>query len=110
MRVGKLKHQGTIEDLIKSQDGTGGVVENWETFCEVYCDIKPLNGNEKYVSHEKHATATHQVIIRYREGILPRMRLVARGRIFDLVAPALNINEQDKMMQLIVEEDVGHDR
>jgi SPP1 family predicted phage head-tail adaptor len=104
MRVGKLRHTGTIENLVKGQDDAGGALESWTEFKKVWCDIKPLNGNEKYVSHEKHSTATHQVIMRYVSGVDTKMRLLSRGRKFDILS-ALNINEEDKMLQLVVQED-----
>jgi len=104
MRVGKLRHKGTIENLVKSQDASGGAIRDWVEYAKAWCDVKPLNGNEKYVSAEKHATATHQVIIRYLKGVNPKMRLLLRGRVFEIIA-VLNVNEEDKMIQLIVEEE-----
>lgn len=106
MRIGKLRHKGIIESLVKTADAAGGPLESWTKFSDVWCDIKPLNGKEKYVSSEKHATATHQVIMRYKSGIKPEMRLVSRGRIFEIKA-SLNVNEEDYMTQLIVEEDAN---
>ena len=108
MRVGKLRHLGVIESYTETKNNFGETEKVWSEFSKVWCDIKPLNGKEKYVSAEKHATATHQVIIRYLAGVNPKMRLTARGRIFKIIA-ALNINEQDKMMQLITEEEADHD-
>ncbi len=108
MRIGKLRHVGTIESYTEAKNSFGEAEKTWSEFCKVWCDIKPLNGNEKYVSAEKHATATHQVIIRYRDGVNPKMRLVSRGRTFEILS-ALNVNEQDKMMQLIVEEEADND-
>ncbi len=108
MRVGKLRHSGVIEQYSEHRNTLGETLKTWAEFSKVWCDIKPLNGNEKYVSAEKHATATHQVIVRYVAGVNPKMRLVSRGRTFEILA-ALNVNEQDKMIQLIVEEEADHD-
>lgn len=104
MRVGKLRHKGVIERYSQTTDDAGGVTKTWTKFIDVWCDIKPLSGNEKYVSSEKHATATHQVMIRYVLGIDTKMRLLSRGRVFEIKA-ALNIKEQDRMIQLVVEEE-----
>ncbi|MFT7880709.1 MAG: phage head closure protein [Sulfurimonas sp.] len=108
MRIGRLRHIGVVESYTESVNGFGEPTRSWAEFCKVWCDIKPLHGNEKYVSAEKHATATHQVIIRYRRGINPKMRLIARGRTFEIES-VLNVNEQDKMMQLIVKEEADND-
>ena len=104
MRVGTLRHFGTIEGYTETKDTFGAVSKAWSEFCKVYANINPLRGDEKYVSAEKHATATHQVTVRYRQGINPKMRLTLRGRTFEIVS-VINVGERDKMMQLIVEED-----
>lgn len=105
MRSGRLKHKGKIEVKVKTQDAAGGATETWQKHADVWFGIKPLNGNEKYVSHEKYATATHEITIRYVPGVKPDMRLVWGVRIFEINS-ALNIKEENKMLQLIVEEDV----
>lgn len=106
MRVGKLRHKGEIQSCTETPDSFGEPTKGWVKLYDVWCDIKPLNGTEKYVSAEKHATSTHQVIIRYSSGISPKMRLVSRGRTFEIKS-AFNVNEKDRMMQLIVEEQVN---
>ncbi len=108
MRTGTLRHTGSIESYIETIDSVGGVTKVWAQFCQVWCSIQPLTGNEKYVSAEKHARATHQVTIRYKNGIDPKMRLLSRGRIFEIIA-VINVGERDKMMQLIAEEEADHD-
>lgn len=105
MRIGKLRHKCTIESYSASLNTFGEEAKTWATFCTAWCDIKPLNGNEKYVGAEKYATATHQVIMRFYAGIAPKMRLKYGERVFDIQA-VLNVNEASKMMQLIVEEAV----
>ena len=62
-----------------------------------------MNGNEKYVSFEKHATATHQLIARFISGVDPKMRVLFGTRVFDITA-SMNVNEESKMLQLILEE------
>ena len=108
MRAGTLRHAGSIEEYTQTVDGFGGVTKVWTEFSKVWCAINPLRGTEKYVSAEKHATATHQVTIRYLDGVEPKMRLLSRGREFEVIS-VINVGERDKMMQLIVEEDADHD-
>lgn len=105
MRVGKLRHLASIESYTEAPDGFGEVVKSWTKFSDIWCSIKPINGKEKYVSAEKHATATHEVMSRFIDGVTPRMRLVDGTRVFGIIS-SLNVNEESKMMQLIVEEKV----
>jgi len=104
-RVGSKRHLGVINALVKSKDAMGGRVRDWQEFCKAWCSITPIRGNERWYSDEKHATSTHQVVMRYRHGINPKMRLFARERTFEIVS-VINIGERDKEMILIVEEDV----
>jgi len=108
MRVGTLRHIATIEQLVKGQDAAGGKTESWVVFSKAWCAISPLSGREKYYSQEKHATATHQITIRYLAGVEPKMRIKARGRVFDIVS-VINPGERDKMMQIIAEEEADRD-
>jgi SPP1 family predicted phage head-tail adaptor len=108
MRIGRLRHTGSIEKLVKGKDDMGGAIKQWQPFSKVWCEIKPMNGDESFASHEKHATATHHVLIRYLKGVEPKMRLVSRGRVFEIKA-VLNVSERDIAMRLIVEEESDHD-
>jgi len=108
MRTGTLRHLGSIEVYTETVDAVGGVTKVWTEFSKVWCAINPLRGDEKYVSAEKHARATHQVTMRYLHGVNPKMRLLCRGREFEVIA-SINVGERDKMMQLLVEEEADHD-
>jgi len=103
MKAGRLRHLATIETYTETRNEIGSVTMAWSEYAKAWCDISPISGNEKYVSAEKHATATHQVYIRFIDGVTPKMRLAARGRVFEIKA-VLNVGEKDRMMQLIVEE------
>ncbi len=108
MRMGRLRHIGSIEEYVETKDDLGGYSKAWTEYTKVWCAIHPLRGDEKYVSAEKHATATHQVTIRYKSGINPKMRLISRDRTFEIIS-VINVGERDKMMQLIVEEEADND-
>jgi SPP1 family predicted phage head-tail adaptor len=108
MRAGSLRHLVSIEDYTETTDSLGGVSNTWAEFSKAYANIVPLSGNEKYVSAEKHATATHQITIRYLSGVNPKMRVVYGSRVFEIVS-VINTGTRDKMMQLIVEEDADND-
>jgi len=108
MRTGTLRHAGSIEKYTETVDELGGVTKVWTEFSKVWCAINPVRGDEKYFSAEKHARVTHQVTIRFLDGVNPKMRLLSRGREFEIVS-AINVGERDKMMQLLVEEDADND-
>lgn len=104
MRIGNLNHLATIEAYTQAVDSFGGTSGgSWATFSQAWVSILPLNGTEKYVSSEKHATATHKIRMRFLDGVNTKMRLKARNRTFEIVS-VINVGERDKELQLIVEE------
>ena len=105
MRVGRLRHLCTVEHYTETVDAVGGVTKQWDEYAMIWCAIDPLRGDEKYFSAEKHAEATHQVTSRYLDGVNPKMRLLCRGREFEIIS-VINIGERDKMMKFTVKEDV----
>ncbi len=104
MRVGSLRYLVSIEDYTESDNDYGEEIKSWSRYVYAYARISPLSGTEKYISAEKHATATHQITIRYVSGVEPKMRIVFGERIFEIVS-VINVGERDKMMQLIVTEE-----
>lgn len=104
MRAGNLNHLITVEAYTEAVDSFGGSSGgSWATFGQAWASILPLNGTEKYVSGEKHATATHKIKMRFLSGLNPKMRIKARGRTFEIIS-VINVGERDREMQLIVEE------
>jgi len=108
MRIGSLNKLVSIEEYTETKDSFGAVTKTWTELSKAWANIVPLSGNEKYVSAEKHATATHQITIRYLAGVNPKMRVVYGTRVFEIVY-APNVGERNKMMQLIVEEEADND-
>lgn len=104
MRTGSLRHLITIQSYTETVDSFGGVTNTWAELIKAWASIMPLSGTEKYFSKEKHATATHQVKIRYFDGVNPKMRLLHGSRVFEIIS-VLNVGERDKQMVLIVQED-----
>lgn len=105
MRIGNLNHLATIEAYTQAVDSFGGTSGGaWATFGQAWVSILPLNGSEKYVSGEKHATATHKIRMRFLSGVNTKMRIKAKGRTFEIVS-IINPGERDKELQLIVEEE-----
>jgi len=103
MKTGRLRHLCTIQMPSQTKDAAGGITKTWTEITKAWCDIRPVTGSEKYMSHQKYATATHEVFTRWIDGINPKMQLVARGRVFEIIA-VLNINERDRMMKIIAKE------
>ncbi len=106
MNIGSKRHLITIEEFQQSIEPTfGEEVKTWVEFNKAWASIIPVSVDERYISKEKNATATHKITIRYIPNLSVKMRVVFGSRIFNIVS-VLNINERNKMIQLIVEEKI----
>jgi SPP1 family predicted phage head-tail adaptor len=102
--AGKLTSKITIQrDCGKTRDAHGQPVENWEQFHECWAQIKPTSGRERYIDQQLLAEATHEVAIRYKAGITPKMRVLYGSRIFDITV-VHDIEERHVEMRLICKE------
>lgn len=105
MNAGKLRHRVTIQQLVKTDDGYGGIVETWQDVATVWAAVEPLRGNERYRAQQVQAELTHKVIMRYRAGIKPQMRLLYGNRIFEIEA-VIDVEERHKWIELLCAETI----
>lgn len=91
MRAGLLRHRISLQALRRKQDPkTGEEVENWETIWDkVPAEVKPLSSRDLIAAQAAQSEATGRMVIRYRAGVLPTMRILYRGEIYDIKGPPL---------------------
>lgn len=87
MNAGALRHRITIDELVITQDSdTGAVEETWAEFCSVWAAIIPLSGREFVAASAIQDSVNTRITIRWREGILPEMRVHHAGAIYNIKA------------------------
>ena len=66
----------------------GGVTGNWTPVATVWAQIDMQSGKEALQADQATSVAMHDVVIRYRAGIVPKMRLVRQvgGQTFEILA------------------------
>lgn len=91
MDVGKLRHQIDLYGWTQTQDeDTGVITEGYAAVATgVWASVEPMSTREYIASQATQAQATTRVVIRYREGVLPTMRVLHRGTFYDLAGPPL---------------------
>ena len=104
--IGKLRHRVTIQQLIRGDDGYGGTIETWQDVATVWAVIEPLRGNERYTAQQVQSELTHKVTIRYRAGIKPQMRLLYKGKTFEIEA-VIDVEERHQWLELLCSEVVA---
>jgi len=103
VRIGKLRHRITIEQVSETQDPDGSVIESWSTYATVQASIEPISGREYVAAQSTQADVTHRIRIRYLSGIVPKMRVSYNSRIFDILS-VINLGERNRELQLICRE------
>ena len=91
MQAGRLRHRVDFQALGQVQDpDTGEMVPGWSTIWpKVPASVEPLSARDMIAAQAAQSEATARVVIRYRAGVLPTLRIIHRGEIYDIKGPAL---------------------
>ena len=113
----RLRHKLTLQQEVQTPDGAGGSVRSWQNVADLWAEIIPIGGSssklnlsagkEVMVGGQVQAEVSHRILLRYRDGVLPSMRLVFESRIFNIRSVA-NIEERREKLELLVQEGVGN--
>lgn len=103
MRLGPLRHRVTIQFEERNEDGYGGHLPNWLDLYTVFASVDPLSGQEAVVARQLQDTVTHKVVMHYRAGVKPAMRLRFGTRTFN-IREVRNPGERNQRLELRCEE------
>jgi len=85
VRAGRLRHRVTIEDQISGQDSDGAQTLEWLPVASgVPAEIVDLSGRELFAAQAVQSKTTTRIKVRYWADLLPRMRIVHRGTIYNI--------------------------
>lgn len=91
MRAGDLRHRVTFQALGITQDpGTGEEIEGWTTVWDkVPASVEPLSARDLIAAQAGQSEASGRMVIRYRPGVLPTMRILHRGDVYNIQGPPM---------------------
>jgi SPP1 family predicted phage head-tail adaptor len=91
MRAGTLRHRLTFQSPGLTQDPvTGEMLEGWVTIWEkVPASIQPLSTRDLIAAQANQSEISGRIVIRYRVGVLPTMRIIHRDKIYNIQGPPL---------------------
>jgi SPP1 family predicted phage head-tail adaptor len=81
-----LRHRLTLAELSRVTDDGGGFTESWVEVATIFADLRPIRGSERVEADRLTGNVTHDVVLRYRPGVVPAMRFREDTRIFQIVA------------------------
>lgn len=101
MQAGRLRHQITLQQPTKGRDARGGITETWVTFkANVWAGVEPIKGREYFESQQVNAEVSHRIVLRYLQGVNPRMRVLWGTRIFRIES-VIDPEERHRELQLM---------
>lgn len=103
MKIGKLRHQITIQQNTRSSDGSGGYSYTWSTFATIWGSVSPPNARQRFFADRLEHNITHVVVIRYMSGITSDMRISHDGRYLQIHG-IRNPDERGISLELMCEE------
>ncbi|EMR47045.1 phage head closure protein [Pseudomonas putida] len=92
MQAGKLRHRIDIEEFVAVRDEESGEFgePDWVTkWPRCPARVESLSARDLVAAKAAQSTATARVIIRYRTGVLPTMRIIYRGEVLSIEGPPL---------------------
>ena len=85
LSAGRLRHRIDIQEQQQVQDpNTGQLIVSWvNVWANVPAAVEPLSVREFIAAKGVQSEVSVRVVIRYREGLNPSMRIVHKGRILN---------------------------
>ena len=82
--AGRLRYKVDFQRPVSTQNPqTGEMVQTWEdVWTSVAADIQPLNARELIASRAVQSEVSSKIIIRWRDGATPDMRIKHRSTIY----------------------------
>jgi SPP1 family predicted phage head-tail adaptor len=113
LNTGALRERLVVQTETETQDTTGEPIRSWQasSIGTRWGRIRPLRGRELFQAGQVDARITHEITMRYAQGITPKMRIAytdprtAVVRIFDIESIA-TIDERRHTMTLYAVEQV----
>jgi SPP1 family predicted phage head-tail adaptor len=108
LAAGKLRHRIILQEAVESQNADTGAMEitHWDDVAALWASIEPLSAREFIAAQAESNKVTAKIIIRYRAGINPRMRLFheAKGVYYNIEGILADLNSGKEYMTLPVSE------
>lgn len=103
IKIGELRHGVTLQKKEITEDDLKQQAENWMDVDRVWAAVEPLSGREYFVARQVNSEVSAKITIRYRKDIIPDMRVVFGGRVFDILS-VINTKERCESLVLMCRE------
>lgn len=109
--AGKLRHWVELQKDVGAQDPeTGEPIANWQTIAELWAEIVMSSAREFIAASAEQSKVNGRMTIRYREDIDASMRILYRGKYYDILGIMEDDDSMLEHMTLMISEGVREDR
>lgn len=109
IQAGKLRHRIEIQHKVTPRDPVTlefGEPE-WQMFAKVWAQVSPLSARDLIAAQAAQSEATARIVIRYRSGVLPTMRIVYRDEVYSIAGlPLEDPNSGREYLTILVSKGV----
>jgi len=98
-----LRHRLVLEEVQREASEGGGFAETWVPLAELFAHIQPISGGESVEADRIAGRITHEVTLRYRDGVMPAMRFRKGARLFHIVS-VIDVEERKRWLRCLCEE------
>lgn len=86
IQAGKLRHRIEIQHKVtpRNPETLEYGEPAWELFAKVWAEVTPLSARDLLAAQAAQSEATARMVIRYRPGVLPTMRIAYRGEVYSI--------------------------
>lgn len=106
VRAGDLRHRVTIQQLVTTYNEYNEPVATWSDIATVWAFVEPLSGREYFAAEQIQARVNTRIVIRYRAGIVPAMRVMWGAKVYNIRA-VIDTEGRHEELQLMCEEVVA---
>jgi SPP1 family predicted phage head-tail adaptor len=103
MRIGSMRHRVSIQRQSQTKNAVGELVEQWDEILIRPAAMDKMPGNETWASAQRNGRIPTIFRMRYESGLVPGMRLVCKGRVYNIKS-ILTPTDNDSEMVLHTEE------
>lgn len=101
MRAGELRKVGTLQERSTAKDEYGGQSPLFVDLATVRFKLESGGGREIEAASSSRAQALATIVMRYRPGVVPTMRIVMGARIFN-ITNVTDVDERHQELDLAV--------
>lgn len=87
MKAGKLRHRVTIQRVTETLDSFGQPTLTWAKLHDRWAAVEPLSGRELFNAQKVSPDVTHQITLRYLDGLTSKDRIIHDSRTLEILEP-----------------------